>query len=135
MRLSNVKHDFRVSWCWCRLTVTRRVSLVEEELLTLPVKLSSLPGLSGVARSLVFCHMFWRFVIRPFSFDHCIVCLSSIDDWRLTFLFYFINCMVALMIWLICAEFNLITNIFPKLPNYHDHFYLFYWLRIHEWWN
>jgi len=55
---------------WCRLTVTRQVSLVEQELLTLP-NLSSPSDFSGVrfARSLVFCVMFCRslFVFLSFS--------------------------------------------------------------------
>lgn len=28
-----IQHDFHISWCSCRLTVTRRVSLVDQELL------------------------------------------------------------------------------------------------------
>ena len=61
------------------LTVTRRMSLVGQELITLPKHTSSLPVVSGarVTRSLVLCVCF---VIRclsfcPFTFGHC--CLSS----------------------------------------------------------
>ena len=60
----------------------RRVSLVEQELLTFPEHLSSPPVFSGVrvTRSLV---LYVCFVDRclsccPFSFDHCVVCSSSI---------------------------------------------------------
>ena len=60
----------------CRLT--RRVPLVEQELLTLPEHLSSPPVFSGVhiTRSLVLCVCF---VDRcTFSFGHCAVGPSSI---------------------------------------------------------
>jgi hypothetical protein len=33
---TGAQHDFYVRWCWCRWTVTQRVSLVEQGLLTLP---------------------------------------------------------------------------------------------------
>ena len=62
--------------------LTRRVSLVDQELLTPPEHLSSLPVLSGVSvtQSLVFCVCLvdncWSFC--PFSFGHCVVCSSSI---------------------------------------------------------
>ena len=53
---------FHFRWCSCRLTVIRRVSLVEQELPTLPEHMSSLPVFSGVpvSRSLVFCEVFGR---------------------------------------------------------------------------
>jgi hypothetical protein len=60
----------------------RRVSLVEQELLTLPEHLNSSQVLSGVrvTRSLV---LYVCFVDRclsffPFSFGHCVVCSSLI---------------------------------------------------------
>jgi hypothetical protein len=63
-------------------TKSWRVSLVEQELLTLPEHLSSLPVFSGVrvTRSLV---LYVCFVDRclsfcTFSFCHCVVCSSSI---------------------------------------------------------
>ena len=62
--------------------LTRRVPLVEQELLTLPGHLSSPPVFSGirVTRSLV---LYVCFVVRclsfcTFSFGHCVVCSSSI---------------------------------------------------------
>jgi hypothetical protein len=62
--------------------LTRRVPLVEQELLTLPEHLSSPPVFSGVrvSRSLV---LYVCFVDRclsfcAFSFGHCVVCSSSI---------------------------------------------------------
>ena len=65
------------------LTVTRRVSLVEQEVLTLPEYVSSTAMFSGVhvARSLVFCVMFcWSLFVffLFFSFENWIVCPSSI---------------------------------------------------------
>ena len=51
------QHDHHVTRCSCRLKVTRQVSLVEQELLTLPGYLSSPPVFSRVriAQSLVLC--------------------------------------------------------------------------------
>jgi hypothetical protein len=62
--------------------LTQRVSLVEQELLTLPKDLSSPPVFSGVrvTRSLVW----YIYIVDPlfvflnFSFVHCVVCSSSI---------------------------------------------------------
>ena len=56
-------HDFHIRWCSCRLTVTQRVSRVEQqELLTLPEHMSLPPVVSRVrvVISLVFCVMFCR---------------------------------------------------------------------------
>ena len=62
--------------------LTRRVSLVEQELLTLPEHLSSPPGFSGlrVTRSLVLyvCFVDRCLSLCPFSFGYCVVCSSSI---------------------------------------------------------
>ena len=59
------------------------MSLVEQELFTLPGHLYSPPVLSGVrvTRSLVLCvHVFVDRCLSlcPFSFGHCVVCSSSI---------------------------------------------------------
>ena len=32
--LTGVQHDFHIRWCSCRLTITRRVSIVDQELIT-----------------------------------------------------------------------------------------------------
>ena len=42
---TDVQHNLHVGCCSSRLTVTRRVSHVKQELLTLPENLSSPPGL------------------------------------------------------------------------------------------
>ena len=76
----DVRYEFRVKRCsfrlyyyllcrrftfyylfWCHLKVTRRVAIVEQELLTLPEHLRSPRLFCGVrvARSLVFCVMFF----------------------------------------------------------------------------
>ena len=67
--------------------LTRRVSLVEQELLTLPEQLSSPSIVSGVrvTQSLV---VYVCFVDRclsfcTFSFDHCVLCSSSIYGFSL----------------------------------------------------
>ena len=84
---TGVQHGFHVKWCLCRLSVTRWVSLVEQELLTLPEHLSSPPVFNRVrvARSLVLCVMFCRslFVICSFSFGHCVVRPSIYGFWLL----------------------------------------------------
>jgi hypothetical protein len=62
--------------------LTGRVSLVEQELLTLPEHLSSPPVFSGVrvTRSLVLCVCFGDRCLSfcTFYFGHCVVCSSSI---------------------------------------------------------
>jgi hypothetical protein len=62
--------------------LTRPVSLMDQELLTLPEHMSSPPVFSGVrvTRSLVLCVCFVdRFLFFCiFSFGHCVVCSSSI---------------------------------------------------------
>ena len=57
-------------------TSTMGVSHVEQELLTVPEHLSSLPVFSGfrVTRSLDFCVVFCRSLFILFSFGHCVVC-------------------------------------------------------------
>jgi len=68
------------------------VSLMEQELLTLPEHLSSIPVFSGVrvARSLVLyvCFVNRYFSFCTFSFIHCVVCFSSIYGFWLP-LWYF----------------------------------------------
>jgi hypothetical protein len=58
---SGVQHAFYVTWCLRRLTVTRRLSKVEQKLLTLPEHLCSHSVLSEIhiAQSLVFCVVFF----------------------------------------------------------------------------
>ena len=46
-KYTSVTHDFHIRWCACHLTVTRRVSHVEQEPLTLPEHLSTPPVLAG----------------------------------------------------------------------------------------
>ena len=64
--------------------LTRRLSLVEHELLTLPEHLSSPPVFSGVrvTRSLVLCVCFVDRYLSfcTFSFGHCVICSSSHTD-------------------------------------------------------
>ena len=80
----NTSRSFPRSWLITGFVtkLTRRVSLVEQELSTLPEHLSSPPVFSGVhvTRSLV---LYVCFVDRclsfcTFSFGHCVVCSSSI---------------------------------------------------------
>ena len=69
-----VHHDFHIRWCSFRLTVTRRVQHVEQELLTLPELLDKW---IRVAQSLVFCVMFCRSLSVPLSFFFWTWCCPS----------------------------------------------------------
>ena len=62
---TGVQHDFHIRWWMCRLTVAWWVSHVEQELLTHPEYLSSLPVFSGVrvARYLVLWIVVCPFVL------------------------------------------------------------------------
>jgi hypothetical protein len=68
--------------------LTRRVSVVEQELLTLPEHLNSPPVFSGirVTRSLVLyvCFVDRCLSFYLFSFGHCVACSSSIYGFWLT---------------------------------------------------
>jgi hypothetical protein len=69
----------------CVTRLTRRVSLVEQELLTLPEHLSSPLGFSGVrfTPSLVLCVCFIDrcLLFCPFSYGHCFVCSPIYGLW------------------------------------------------------
>jgi hypothetical protein len=74
-----VPHAWPITGLVTRLT--RRVPLVEQTLLTLPIHIHSPPGFSEVrvTRSLVLCVSFVDRYLSycPFSFGHCVVCPSS----------------------------------------------------------
>jgi hypothetical protein len=82
-QITFVTHSWLITGFVTRLT--RRVPLVEHELLTLPEHLSSPPVFKGirVTRSLVVCVCFVErclsFVL--FSFGHCFVCPSIYVFW------------------------------------------------------
>ena len=65
------------------IRLTRRVPLVEQELLTLPEHMNSPPVFSGVrfARSLALCFVDLCLSFCAFSFDHCFVCSSIHGFW------------------------------------------------------
>ena len=96
----DVRYEFRVKRCsfrlyyyllcrrftfyylfWCHLKVTRRVAIVEQELLTLPEHLRSPRLFCGVrvARSLVFCVVFCRSLIGIWFFLWPLYCLSVVE--------------------------------------------------------
>jgi hypothetical protein len=80
----NTSRPFPHSWLFTGFVtrLTRRVSLVEQELPTFPEHLRSPTIFSGVrvTRSLVLCVCFVDRCLSfcPFSFGHCIVCPTSI---------------------------------------------------------
>ena len=80
----NTSRSFPRSWLISGFVtrLTRRVSLVEQELLTFPEHLSSPPVFCGVrvTRYLVLCVCFIDRCLSfcTFSFAHCVVCSSSI---------------------------------------------------------
>ena len=71
-----VQHDLHVKWWSRRLTVTRRVSRVEQKLLTLPKHMCSPLVLSGVrgARSLVVCVVVCKSLFVLLSLFCCPLC-------------------------------------------------------------
>ena len=77
-----VLYLFEVRFSGFVTRLSRRVPLVEQELLTIPEHLSSPPIFSGVrvTRSLVLyvCFADRCFSFCTFSFGHCVVCSSSI---------------------------------------------------------
>ena len=82
---TGVLHYFPIIWCSPCLTVTRQMSYVEQELLTLTENWSSSQFFNGVhvTRSLVLCVCFvdWCFSFCTFSFSYCIVCPSIYIFW------------------------------------------------------
>ena len=81
---TGVQHDLHIVSCSFRLTVTRHVSLVEQELITLPRNLNSISISSGfVLFNLwpsVQCSIDYCLSFCPFSFGNSIVCPYSIFD-------------------------------------------------------
>ena len=65
---NGVQHDFHIRWCSCRVTITRRVSLVEKKLLTLPESLSSPSVFSGI-RFVDHCLSVFFWALYCLSFD------------------------------------------------------------------
>ena len=76
-------------WCcytlWNFVWLTRRIPLVEQELLTLPEHLSSSPVFSGarVTRSLVLCVIFCRSLFLLLSYFFWSLCGMSFFDLRI----------------------------------------------------
>ena len=83
----NTSRSFPHSWIITGFVsrLTRRMSLVEEELLTFPEHLSSPPVFIGVrvTRSLASCVCFVDHCLSfcLFSFGHCVVCPSIYGYW------------------------------------------------------
>ena len=98
--------------------LTRRVPLVEQELLTLPEHLSSSPIFSGVhvTRSLDLCVCFEDLCLSfcTFSFGHCVVCSSSIYGFWLP----------------LCHLQTLLAKVCEKLSSLRSSFYTFLVVKI-----
>ena len=79
----NTSRSFRQSWLIAP-RLTRWVPIVDEELLTLPEHLISPPVLTGVrvtrSLDLYVCFVGRCLSFCTFSFDHCVVCSSSIYE-------------------------------------------------------
>jgi hypothetical protein len=72
-----VHNDFLIIWSSCLLIITRRVSLVEQELLNFPKHQFLVHGIR-IVHSLVFCVVFCRSLsLCSISLCHCIVYPSS----------------------------------------------------------
>ena len=82
-----VQHDFDIRWCSCHLTVTRRMSLVEQERLILPEHLNSPSVLSGVSCFSIFSFLcsVSKMIVGPFVFFLFAILLSVLrfmaSDW------------------------------------------------------
>jgi len=85
----NTSRPFPRSWLITGFITrwTRRVPLVEQELLTLPEHMSSLPVFSGVrviwSLVLYICFADRCLSFCTFSFGHCVVCSSSVYEFWL----------------------------------------------------
>ena len=121
----NTSRSFPRSWLITGFVtrLTRQVSLVEQELLTIPEHPSSPPVVSGVrvTRSLVLhvCFVDRCLSFCPFSFGHCVVYSSSIYGLWLP-LWY----LQTLLMIQGCSHFRLLLHSnFPRWCN-------LYWLRF-----
>ena len=94
--------------------LTRRVPLVEQELLRLPEHLSSPPNLSGVrfTRSLVsyVCFVDRCLSFYTFSFDHYVVCFSLIYGFWLLLLY------LQTLLHIKDTQWNLQSVLYEQLP-------------------
>ena len=117
--------------------VTRRVSLVEQELPTLPKHLSS-PPIYNIARPLVFCVVFCssllacpfssgNYVVCTFSSGHCVVCPFSSGNYVVCPFSsgHYIVCPFSSGNYVVCPSSNYGLWFF-KLFEYNSHRY---------WWN
>ena len=114
--VSSVYNDFRSSLpTFAFIRSSRWVSLVEQELLTLPVHLSSAPVFSGVrvTQSLVFCVMFCRSWFVPFFLP---LCCPFFFDIRIliTSLWY----LQTLLIYVICIYLRILEYDFHVRLSY-----------------
>ena len=126
---------FRHLWLITELVtrLTRRATLDEQELLTLPEHLSSRPVFSGVriTRSLVLyvCFVDRCLSLCPFSFGHCVVFSSIYGFWLLLwYLQLFLNSVriFTIVVWWECllrvVRRASAKSIWRKLG--HDHLHL-----------
>ena len=111
--------------------LTRRMSLVEQKLLTLPEYLSSSPVFSGVrvTRSFVLyvCFVDRRLPFCSFSFGHCVVCSSLIYGlwlplwYLLCCLFFDIRIMITPLV-----SFGLVLSVLLRYTDYDYPFGIFW---------
>jgi len=102
--LSLTKHQLIIS-----VVIDWLLSLVEQELLTLPDHMSSHPVLSGVrvTRSLVWCVCFVDRCLSfcPFSFGHCIVFPTIYGFWLpLWYLQTLLKCQLSSMLYILMTR-------------------------------
>ena len=108
--LSNKQEErmcfFYITWSSWLLTVIRRVSLVEPELLTLPENLCGHSCFSDVRVCSIFSFLHSVFLDRCLSFfpvvsNYCVDCYSIYPFWYLTFsnLSYLYTCSILFRFW------------------------------------
>jgi len=112
----NISRSFPYSWLITGFVtrLTRRVSLVEQELLTLPENLSSPPVFSGVrvTRSLVLCVCFVDLCLSP----------CPVFFWPLCCLFFFD--LRVLIIPLVSSNSSVMQMIFFQAVRFMTHHYI-----------
>ena len=130
----NTSRSFPRSWLitGCVTRLTRRVSLVEQELPTLPEHLSSPLVFRGVrvTRSLVLyvCFVDCCLSFCTFSFGHCVVCSSYIYGFWLPLWHYLVSSNSSLISLFGCKYciINLLLSMHATLNNNH-HVLMVYW--------
>ena len=111
-----------------------RVTLLEQDSLTLPNHQSSLSLFSGVRviRCLIYCVVFSRslFVLCSFKYGHCVFGSSSIYGLSIWYLQTFLTSYDGRHIWncTVCIARSLVLCVLLCIQLFVYHLYVFFWL-------